>query len=507
LRLEQAGESVFIFDAQMLLARATGSDLQTGPAIRAGLPTCDTLQSWRDTPRRHWNSFTFRGTFGGASDVWLSADIPRSDGLHGALYRWTSGQWHLVREQPLPYWSYDQVARWSGERWVALVSRTDVCMAGNCVPGPDDVCRMPKRDPCEGKPKRSDHHFEIVAGPPKPLPTPKSVSASPICSKVLWASKLASFASGEIFSFGSACSTSDTLCERWTAQGKRLQETLFAERESGFLGLAARTPSDIVLATRTELTRFNGTNWRVVPLPQSRLSISSMALDPDGSLWLAGFAVDAGMIFRQQPNGDWQSLTVPRTTTVDATQASYLPEALGFAGRDDGWLLARHPNCALISGGCRYGIFHFGPTQVRGNRPVQRIEPVCKDVAEPEAPLTAATAACANVFVRLSGPRRASPTDQYLAIRSVLRGHPEFAGATFGTFHPFGGEWFGAAGLSYPLAQQLVALVSQKLPHLGPVASCETPTLGERMRIDFATGSVLSVESFPKLEKSYSDFP
>jgi hypothetical protein len=495
LQLAQAGESVFLLDNDTLVARAAGGALQTSSAIRVGLPNCEAIRRWRDTPRWHGDSFTLRGIFGDGPEIWLSADIPRSDGLHGMLYRWSSRQWRQVREHHRPYWSYDGVSRWSDERWVALVSRTYTCMAGaDCVIGPDDGCHRPRVDPCAGKPARNEHYFEIVAGPPKPLPEPKSVANSPRCSNSVDAARMISFGSGEIFTFGFDCLTgSKILCERWSPKNERLQETLFDRPTSGFFGVAATSPSDIVLSTRAETTRFNGTSWSDIHSPQPGLSITSLALGREGSLWAAGFAAGRGMVFQQSPNGKWQLLTVPFASTVDATQASYLPDALGLTGRGDVWLLARHPDCELISGKCRHGIFHLGSTAARGARP-ERIEPVCKNDDGPEVPLVAATPACSSVFVRLSGPRLLPPADQYLAIRRILQGHPEFAVATFGTFHPTGGAWFGAGGLSYALAQQLVGLVSKELPRLQPVTTCETPTLSERMDIDFATGSVRSIQ-------------
>ena len=492
LQLTQAGDSVFLLDTDTLVARAIGGDLQTDSAIREGLPTCEAIKRWRDTPHWHGDSFALRGIFGDGPEFWLSADIPQSDGLHGMLYRWSSAQWRQVREQRRPYWSYDGVSRWSNERWVALVGRTLTCMGPDCVIGPDDGCRRPKVDSCKGKPARNEHHFEIVAGLPKPLPEPKSVVGSPRCSNSIDADRLLTFSSGEVFTFGFDCLTgSKLLCERWSPKNERLQETLFDRPGAGFLGVAAKSPSNIVLSTRSETTRFNGTNWSEIHSLPLGFSIASLGLGPEGSLWVAGFAADRGMVIRQSSNGEQQLLRVPLASTIDETRESYLPVALGLTGSGDVWLLAQHPDCALVSGKCRRGVFHLGSIAARELRP-ERIQPVCKKDDEPEATLLAATPACASVFVRLSGPRRSAPADQYLAIRQVLRGHPEFAKATFGTFHPSGGAWFGAGGLSFTLAQQLVKLVSKGLPRLQPVATCETPTRSERMDIDFATGSVLS---------------
>jgi hypothetical protein len=493
LQLTQAGDSVFLLDTDSIVARAEGSRWETGSAIRAGLPTCEAIKRWRDTPTWHADAFALRGIFGDGPEFWLSADIPRSDGLHGTLYRWSSARWHQVREQRRPYWSYDGVSRWSNERWIALVGRTLTCMGGaDCAPGPDDGCRRPRVDPCKGKPSKDEHHFEIVAGPPKPVPEPRPVGDSPGCSKSLDAVRLLSFTSGEVFTFGFDCPTeSKVLCERWSPKNDHLQEPLFEPPGSRFLGVAAKSPSDIVLSTRFETARFNGTSWSNIHLLQPGFSIESLELGPDSSLWAAGFARDRGIVIRQSSNGEQQLLTVPSATTTDETRESYLPVALGLTGHGNVWLLAKHPDCALISGKCRYGIFHLGSKAASEPRPA-RIQPVCKKEPEPEQPLVAATPSCASVFVRLSGPRLSDPADQYLAIRRVLRGHSEFSKATFGTFHPSGGAWFGAGGLSYTLARQLVELLSHGLPRLQPVATCETPTLGERMNIDFATGSVLS---------------
>ncbi len=236
--------------------------------------------------------------------------------------------------------------------------------------------------------------------------------------------------------------TTDVAGQKWTRARESRQKMSTILKSWPVRRSLCRNPNPSVAR------RGYRTSWSKIRLLQPGFSIESLELGPDGSLWAAGFAAARGIVIRQSSNGEQQLLTVPFAATIDETRESYLPVALGLTGHNDVWLLAKHPDCSLISGKCRYGIFHLGSTVAHEPRPT-RIQPVCKKEAEPDEPLVAPTTSCASVFVRLSGPRLSDPADKYLAIRRVLRGHPEFAKATFGTFHPSGGAWFGAGGLSY----------------------------------------------------------
>jgi hypothetical protein len=498
-KLERAGEAFFITDQETLLARVEGGFVDTSEAIRVGLPSCATLQRWRTTPTKHGDDFSIVGVTGTGQQAWLSAQVPRNDGLHGVLYRWVAtakgSSWRRVRELAVPYWSYSDVDRWTGGRWLALVSRSHICLY-DPRPDPDDDdghSRHAKRvNPCEGMPSKFDHHFELVDGPPKPVPIPTSIPNGKGCWKAVEATRLASFETGEVFTFGLDCpSATGLVTERWTGGGAVILDSIVPEPGTGSAIIDAKAPNDIVASDGVRIVRFDGKVWNEVPAPQSGARIESVVRAPDGSLWVA---MPTGVY--QNTGGNWQTIALPRAVSVDVTDAPYLPESLHVSADGELWMLARHPDCALLaSGNCRRGFFRFqkipehdpGP---HGPGPApRRISSVCPREPEPDVAPPPVTAACTTVFVRLSGPRLSPPADRYWAIRRVLQGHTEFGTATFGTFHPSGGAWFGAYGLTVPLAERLVNLVSARLPQLHPLASCEKPTLGERMDIDLDHGT------------------
>jgi len=414
-------------------------------------------------PRDHWNPIT---GISGSSPGTLWATVVRGDGRIGSgeLYRSGPKGWSRARPALPQTRMYFGIGGWSDGRVLAL--------HGYIMPGPSPVSS-----------------FEIVSGPPAPLPVLAKAPDSPrndpsdeckYFGTLLKPEQLAVLTSGHVFVMGPTCSHETLAVEHWEPRQTQSSVHIFMGLGDQFhaVKLLARSETDVVLFVNLKehsmLARFDGVAWTSESLALGdRLTDAHQA--PDGTLFAIvepGAALAPSQLWWRplgQATFTQLSLPLPAGSNTGAT-------AVAASSKDDIWVTA---------GGA---LFHSRPAR-SGPRKIDRSEAL-QTTGSVQLP-KAAGPSCTDVYVLLYGITQHTPANyDFPLTRKALAGRSEFEDVVLAETEDNGKRFFGAFVKDFAQGTRLAQVVREAVAGSIPAVLCVKPKRIREIKIDWKTGNV-----------------
>ncbi len=328
-----------------------------------------------------------------------------------------------------------------------------------------------------------------------------------------------SLVTGEVFALGRSCKGAKPALTRWApGEAKGVLHVLpGVDWDTVFdldLGpVVARAPNDVYVsatykragdAAKPYVVHHDGVMFQVVAIPTGRAAVTSLALEPDGALWIsmtdgihAERAIDReGEIWGRSAEGRWKQAVLPkppgaaeaserwvfrradgryRMAPTPAARA-YSPSEVYVGQKGDLWV------SAVLSEGDDedWVLFHKGP------------ESTPLDFPDGVRKLPPAHDPCATYFVSMGPLAAVAPSSTtFPGIRGVLAGHADIGGIELIETTSGGKRVVGIFTVNGAVAGRVSKLLARLAPGLTPQATCESPVATRVIPFNAQTGETL----------------
>ena len=321
------------------------------------------------------------------------------------------------------------------------------------------------------------------------------------CQAETHAHAFTALASGHVFVLGDLCGVSEdddgwnARVERWAPNQTKSHVDVLPKPAVGTQltekALWGRSPSFVVVGGDVKggkpyLAKFDGAAWATMVAPESDLlNLVSLAGTDDGALYLVLSSTDdagtgsRGELWHRSLSGAWDQVPLPPVEGKPLMPSQvWVPDGAG-----DLWVSAvggdpKSPS-VLLHSGPDTGVFKL---------------PTLDEVADAKSRLRLAgpyEGSCETPFALLLTLSKSTPASfDFPALRAALKGHVEYAKATFVDFALGKERYLGASVVDARMGKKLVALVKSKIPEATARLVCHDPEPTRTLAIDLATGAL-----------------
>lgn len=376
---------------------------------------------------------------------------------------------------------FTEIYKWTGTKWISDYASKETISVLDIQPWLNGTLLVVEQHSLMGR-----YQFSVWPKSAKVfVPEPHEIkwdASMDFCSLGFIPKTLRTLPSGHAFMIGDSCTVDNGKekeavgIKRWSATDSK--GTLDVLPEGGHPGFAV---VDLVLHNEKDayvaanmtserkgppksfdstpyLAHFDGKSWTQDTLPFSD-GISGIEVDSQGTVWLASLK---GELYSRTAGGKWVPVTLP------------------FAGEDrkpiralNIWSRAPGDEWVLGADGKRYFALHTGPAVEKTVLPNHQAMSDIVDELDMPTPLTWH---CMTPFVLIYTLSKVAPPDfDYPATRDALKGHTEFADASFIEFKRLDKRYMGAIVTDVQMGKNLVELVKKKVPNSTPQLACHSP--------------------------------
>ncbi len=329
--------------------------------------------------------------------------------------------------------------------------------------------------------------------------------------------RLTTFASGDVWAFGPACTgtlpsrTCTRVVRRWKPGGKIAMDVLGSDEWEGPISVVGTVPTDVTIDTGDALLHFDGTSWRPAkPPPQTPMAGVHVGADgvvyvalagkkPDGSAQttnvaarLAGVGVGTpwaivlgGKLARwDEPTAAWVLVPIPKAPFAWSESKTNVPsvEDIWVKSARDVWISATYTEWPS----------HWGEQQYEKRRAILRTLPPSETLRCTNRTVGSGTSSASTEGFLVSAPPLATPScktplvlmgsvtpkqkTDFPGSRKIIAKHKaDLAGTTFIDFTVGEFRWLGAKVPSYEVGKKLLAAIRADAPLTQPSMVCADP--------------------------------